>query len=451
MRSYALATVLLLSGGAVLSCGPPQHTDASAVTVPSGSDPGIAAFIATIRAVDHHSHPNSVAPDDADADALPLDGIVPFDLPAPLHPDHPDWLAAYKVLYSYPYDDLSDVHMRTWHPTLVQAIAAKGDQFPSWVMDRVGTEVLFANRIALGPGLPSPRVRWVSFVDALMFPLDTAGEAAETPDRAKLFPLEDRLLQRYMSALNISKRPATLDAYLRTVVTPTLEAQRRDGCVAVKFEAAYLRALDFDASPLATATAVYAKYATGATPSHGDYKALQDFLFRYIAREVGRLGMAVHVHSFEGVGNYFRTAGADPLLMESVFNDPALRHTTFVIVHGGGVQAAHAGAMLSKPNVYVDMSLMTLAYPPARLASVLRGWLTQFPEKVLFGSDASAFGPDMGWELAAWVGTKNARSALTMALTDMIRSGEVSRSRAEEIATMVMRTNASRLYTLGLK
>jgi hypothetical protein len=33
----------------------------------------------------------------------------------------------------------------------------------------------------------------------------------------------------------------------------------------------------------------------------------------------------------------------------------------------------------------------------------------------------------------------------------MIRNGEVSRARAEEIATMVMRTNAAALYKLGLK
>jgi hypothetical protein len=32
----------------------------------------------------------------------------------------------------------------------------------------------------------------------------------------------------------------------------------------------------------------------------------------------------------------------------------------------------------------------------------------------------------------------------------MIRSGEVSRARAEEIATMVLRTNAGRLYKLKL-
>jgi predicted TIM-barrel fold metal-dependent hydrolase len=107
--------------------------------------------------------------------------------------------------------------------------------------------------------------------------------------------------------------------------------------------------------------------------------------------------------------------------------------------------------MLWKPNVYVDMSLMTLAYSPAMLADVLRPWLTEFPQKVLFGSDASVFGPDMGWELTAWVGTKNGRAALALALTNMVRGGDITRARAEEIATMVLRANANRLYSLGLK
>jgi uncharacterized protein len=56
----------------------------------------------------------------------------------------------------------------------------------------------------------------------------------------------------------------------------------------------------------------------------------------------------------------------------------------------------------------------------------------------------------MGWELTAWLSAKHGRAALAIALTDMIRNGEVSRARAEEIATMVLRTNASKLYGLGL-
>jgi hypothetical protein len=177
-----------------------------------------------------------------------------------------------------------------------------------------------------------------------LLPLSTKAEAAVSPDREVLYPLEAKHLRRYMSDLGIAKRPATLDGYLERIVTPTLEAQRKNGCVAVKFEAAYLRSLDFAEVPAATANRIYAKYAAGGEPSHAEYKALEDFLFRTIAREAGRLGMAVHIHSFEAFGPYYRVAGADPLLLESTFNDPTLRRTNFVIIHGGGWTTGGGGA-----------------------------------------------------------------------------------------------------------
>ena len=207
MKPHTIAAVLLdvWRGGDGLHLGPP-HGDAVATSAPSGADPEITAFIGKIRAVDNHSHANSVAPGDTDADALPLDGIVPFELPARLSPDNPDWLAAYKALYKYPHADLSDAHMNELRGTMQGIAKAQGDKFPAWVLDQVGTEVLLANRIAMGPGLAPPRFRWVSFVDALMLPLSTTAEAATSPDREKLFPLEDKLLQRYMSDLKIAKR-----------------------------------------------------------------------------------------------------------------------------------------------------------------------------------------------------------------------------------------------------
>jgi hypothetical protein len=444
MKARTTLTILLLA------CSGAQTAAASPGDPIVTTDPEIAAFVFKIRAVDNHSHANSVAPGDSDQDALPLEVISPFEVPVQLRPDNPDWLAAYRALYKYPHTDTSDAHMSELRGAMQRIAKEQGEQFPAWVLDQVGTEVLLTNRVAMGPGLAPPRFRWVSYVDALMLPLSTKAEATTSPDREKLFPLEDRLLRRYMFNLKVTKLPATLDEYLTTVVIPTLEAQYKGGCVAVKFEAAFLRPLDFQEVPASIAGEIYARYASGGEPPHADYKALQDFLFRHIAREAGRLGMAVHLHSFDGPGNYFRASGADPLLLESVFNDPTLRTTNFVIVHGGGVFSSHAGAMLWKPNVYLDMSAMTLLYTPSKLAEVLRDWLIQYPEKVLFGTDAAALGPDMGWEVTAWVATRNGRTALALALTDMIRNGEVSRARAQEIATMVMRTNAGTLYKLGL-
>ena len=219
----------------------------------------------------------------------------------------------------------------------------------------------------------------------------------------------------------------------------------------MKFEAAYLRSLDFEKAELQPASEVYAHYVNGGEPSHEKYKLLQDFIFRYIAREAGRLGMAVHIHSFPGAGNYFVAAGCDPLLLEPVFNDPELRNTKFVLIHGGGTFSKHTSAMLWKPNVYADISLLTQLWTPDQLAAVLRDWLSQFPEKIFFGTDAVSFGPGLGWEMSAWIASTTGRQALTIALSGMISSNEISLSRAKEIATMVLRTNAGNLYNLGLK
>ena len=411
-------------------------------------DSSLAAFIATVRAVDNHTHVGSTAPRDSETDALPLDGLPPFDLPARLRLDNPEWLAAYHALYGYPYSDLTEPHLAELRATMQRVAREKGDGFPAWALDQIGTEVMFANRIAMGPGLAPPRFRWVSYVDALMLPLSTASEQAASPDYRVLYPLEDRLLRRYLADLHVARLPATLDDYLRNVVTATLERQRRAGCVAVKFEAAYLRPLDFDAASPLTARRVYARYVRGGTPSHAEYKTLEDFLFRYIAREAGRLDMAVHIHSFEGAGGFYRAAGSDPLLLESAFNDSTLRGTSFVIVHGGGMYSTHAGAMLWKPNVYLDISAVSLVYSPTTLAAAVRPLLEQYPEKVLFGTDAFTAGPDAGWELAAWLGTTTARQSLGIALSGMMRDGLIDRSRAEQIATLVLRGNAIRLYHL---
>ena len=89
--------------------------------------------------------------------------------------------------------------------------------------------------------------------------------------------------------------------------------------------------------------------------------------------------------------------------------------------------------------------------PPTQLAAVLRQWLNEWPDKVLFGSDAFDGGAEQGWEQVAWVGATTARRALAIALTAMMRDGEITRARAEQLARMVMRENAMAAYDLGIR
>jgi uncharacterized protein len=368
-------------------------------------------------------------------DALPVDNMEPQSDPVNLRAQAPANAEASRALFG----DAAG-KQRIQHE--------QGDKYPAWVLDQIGVDVMLANRVAMGSSMEAPRFRWVPYADALIFPLDNTALGQQNSDRKSFFALEDKLRSRYLKDAGMDKPPATLSEYLSHVVTPTLERQRQGGAVAVKYEAAYLRSLAFDKVARADAERIYQRYTAKPGPAQPDYKPLQDFLFRYIAGECGRLGMAVHLHTMAGAGSYFDVAGVNPLNLESVLNDPDLRKTKIVMVHGGWPFTREIGALLTKPNAYLDFSAQDLSQTPATLAATIREWLEFVPEKVMFGTDAYPYLPEMGWEESGWIAARTGRQALAIALTGMLRDGEITRSRASELARMVLRENAKSLYGL---
>ncbi len=406
---------------------------------PEGSvDAGLASEIQGIRAIDNHAHPvrivNPGEPPDRGFDALPVDNMEPWSDPVNLRPGIPALTDASHALY-----DAKPKAAR---------MQEQGAQYPSWVLDQMGVETMLANRVSMGTSIQPPRFRWVPYVDALIFPLDNSMIAARNPDRKAFFALEDQLRQRYLTAAGLAARPKTLAEYLARVVTPTLERQKRGGAVAEKFEAAYLRSLAFDPVERGDADRIYARFAATGAPGDADYKPLQDFLFRYIASECGRLSMAVHIHTMAGAGSYFDIGGANPLHLESVLNDPSLRRTKFVMLHGGWPFTREIGALLTKPNAYLDFSAQSLILQPATLAASIREWLELVPEKVMFATDAYPYSNEMGWEEGGLMAARTGRRALAIALTGMLRDGEITRTRASELARLVLHDNAKTLYGL---
>jgi predicted TIM-barrel fold metal-dependent hydrolase len=416
-------------------------------------DPALMAEIRKIKAIDNHSHPpRVVAPGERDDefDALPCDPLEPTEANTMTRPENPQYLAAWKALWGYQYNDRREDHVRELLAKKQQVRAEQGDRFPAWVLDKLGIETEFANRVVMGRGLEAPRFRWVPFDDALLFPLNNETLASETPDRKFFFGREDMLLERYRKEAGVAAVPPTLAEYTAHVVTPELERQRQAGAVAVKFEAAYLRSLDFEPATEQDAAAIYSKYARGGIPPKNDYTRLQDYLFRYIAVEAGRLNLPVHIHTGAGCGGYFYLNGSNPLQLESVLNDARLRKTIFVLLHGGsGPFTREISFLLMKPNVYTDLSEQTWLVSPHRLAEVLRDWIEWYPEKILFGTDLYPGTGAYDWEEIGWQTSETGRLALGIALTEMIHDGEITLPRANEIARMVLRENAMKLYNLA--
>ena len=443
MKIFTLLLIFLVSLGVL----PVQ------VSAQSGIDRDLLSEISKIKAIDNHAHPlKYVAPGekpDDEYDALPLEAIPPFPFPVRLMPTNLEFVRAWRDLYRYSHDDMNEAHVRELLSVKQKVLSERGESFPNWILDQLNIETMFANRVAMGKGLSSPRFRWVSFADALIFPLSNEAAKRASPDYKGLYPSEEKLFKRYLADLNVRTLPITLDGYLKTVVTPTLERQKRQGAVAIKYEAAYLRKLDFDDPDEVRARATYARFVRGGEPPARDYKSLQDFLFFYIAREAGRLGLAVHIHCFGGAGGFYRQTGSNPLLLETAFNDPSLRKTNFVVVHGAYPFTKEMGGLMSKPNVYADFSAQTFFVYPRELSGILRNWMEAYPDKILFGTDAFSFGPEVDWGEVAWLSNSTARQALTLALKEMMNDGEIDRARALELARMVLHDNAAKLY--GLK
>jgi predicted TIM-barrel fold metal-dependent hydrolase len=409
------------------------------------------AEINKIKAIDHHAHPLAFTgpgePPDMDFDALIGEGLeMTGQPPIRMRPDNPEYIGAWRSLFGYKWSDMSEEHVHALSQEKQRVMAQRGKDYPAWVLDRLGIETMFANRVSLGRGLAAPRFRWVAFDDALIFPLNNEGAQRLNPDYRSFYNDETKVLKRYLSDLHLPGVPPTLTDYLAKVVVPTLERQKTNGAVAIKFEAAYLRSLEFADQAEADAARIYERYAKGEEPPPGDYKVLQDFLFRRIAQEAGRLKLPVHIHCTAGVGSYYYLRTSNPLLLDGVFNDPKLRATNFVLIHGGWPFVKEVAQLFSKPNVYADFSVQDILFYPRALSETLRIWLEIQPEKVFFGTDAMSFTPEVSWEEAAWLSTTTARKALAIALAGMISDHEIDRARALVLAEMVMRGNALKLY-----
>jgi hypothetical protein len=430
--------LVLLCGFLLLGCARDSSIESSILSEING-----------IRAIDNHAHPVRFAgsgPADREFDALPVDTMEPQSDPLQLRPDSSDAVQAWKTLWNYPYNDTAPQHINEWKEHKQSTIKQKGNGYPEWILDQMGIDIMMANRVHMGPSIEPPRFRWVPYVDALMFPLDNSHLAGANADRKLFFDDIDAGRSVYLKESGITAVPPTLNDYLRVVVTPALERHKQGGAIAEKFEIAYLRPFGFDKVERAVAEKVYSTYVGGKTPTDDEYKILQDYLYRFIAAECGRLGMVVHMHTGLGAGGYFDARGANPLLLEPLFDDPDLRKTNFVMLHGGWPYTREVTALLTKPNAYLDFSMQPLLHTPATLAPMLREWLEFLPEKVLFGTDASPYSDAMGWEETGWISAKRGRQALAIALTAMMHDGEISRERALELARMVLRENAKKLY-----
>jgi hypothetical protein len=398
--------------------------------------------IAKIPAFDHHAHPGFA--DDPDVDAMA--SAPDTSLPLRTRDDNPELIAAARALFGYPYDDLSPEHAK-W---LIAKKTALKKQYPgtayfNLILDKINTESSVANRAMMANYLDPTRFPWVFFADSFMWPFNNERETARNPDEGVYIPLQEKMLRRWMQQENVSKLPVKFGDYLDFIVH-VLEDNQKKGGIAMKFEVAYFRPTTFSDPTREQAEYIYRQYASAGIPSEKEYRTFQDYIFRFLVIQGGRLNLPVHIHTAAGIGNYFSFSQSNIMNLESVLRDPRYQNTTFVMIHGGYPLEREAIWLAAMKNVYLDSSLGELVQYPSAFKDTLKMWLETFPDKITFGTDCFPYNEVLGAEESYWLGAESSRMALAAALAEMISENEITETRALELAHAYLHDNAVKLY-----
>jgi hypothetical protein len=440
---------LIRLGTALFSCvfgilaGPAANAQAKPLP---GGDAGriyerLLKQIDQIPIYDNHSH--ATFPDDSDMDAMasPPDESTVLRL----RDTNPEFVTAAKALFGYPYEDFQPEHAKWLIDKKKAQEKEGGTAYFDGILDALNVETCLANRVAMAPYLDPKRFRWVFFVDSFLFPFNNHAQAAKNGDLGVYIPLQEKVLQRYMKQENVSSLPADLKGY-EEFVRHTIQDNQKQGGVAMKFEAAYFRSLYFSDPPRERAEAVYAKYHAGGVPAENEYRAFQDYIFRVLIDEAGERKLSVHFHSAVGIGDYFSLRNGNPLNLENVLRDPRYSKVNFVLIHGGYPYTLEMIWLTAAKNVYTDSSLVGYYVYPSELKNILKQWISLYPEKIMFGSDAFPFNEAVGAEETFWLAVRSARTAVAAALAELVAEGAVSEEKALELARMYLHDNAAKLY-----
>ncbi|UCE47279.1 MAG: hypothetical protein JSW47_16950, partial [Phycisphaerales bacterium] len=145
----------------------------SAQTIP---DPNLVEQIAKIKAIDNHSHMRpAYANQGTEEEPADLLGQPRFVKPVNTRFDSPHWIGAWRDLYEYKYNDMEKEHLSLVFKEKQRIRRRQGENYPTWVLDKLGIETALICWPNLGLGQTPPRFYWVKgVVDDFLNPFSDA-------------------------------------------------------------------------------------------------------------------------------------------------------------------------------------------------------------------------------------------------------------------------------------
>src|SRR5262249_32785828 len=253
------------------------------------------------------------------------------------------WARAWKLLYKVNITDASEKSFAALQQARELLAEDLGADFSPKMLDAAGIELAIVSGEPPA-GTPPARLRFVARPDVFLRPL--------APDPAEA-------LKPFFIASRIYPLPKGLDEYLKKVVSTGLERWVGEGVVGIDLGIAAYRGLDFEDVTAESARAAYGRLVVSGEPgaSAADLKTFQDYTFRFIAREAGRLNLVVHIKTGLSRDASGIVGNGNPLLLGSAMADPSLQKTKWLLVHGGFPFDKETGPMLLRGNVWADVSV----------------------------------------------------------------------------------------------
>jgi hypothetical protein len=372
-----------------------------------------------IPAIDVHSHPFSE--DTRVLSAQQLRDAVSVSLRGPTGPINESMLLARAMVHELAR--LLDCEA-TFETVIFSRNAATEKDYPAyiaWLFDDANIEILLVDH-----GFPAnPELPFEPF-------------AALLPHR----PIQGYRIERFFPASSFhgNAEPRRFDEVLATFEARLDGAVEDEGCRFFKSVMAYRTGLAIQPTDLETTREAWASHQR-----YGDAaeKVIRDYLFAITAGKAREHGIPFQLHT--GHTSHVNIwPNTNPILLTPILSTSVLDDVKLVLVHGGYPYCTEAGYLTSVfPDVYLDFSLM-IPWASIGVASRMLQTLESAPiGKVMFGSDGIIC-PETHW-LSAILG----RRALSTVLDEVVRSGFLTTTEAEDAAHDVLHRNARQLYGIA--
>lgn len=219
------------------------------------------------------------------------------------------------------------------------------------------------------------------------------------------------------------------------------EAGVNSGMVGVKTGVAYVRILKFENVSKEKGEEIFNSLLNNSIVSSEDVKAVQDYLMHRMLDLVDEFDLPMQIHTGLHAGNGNLITNSKPTHLTNLFFE--YPDIDFILFHGGYPYGGELGTLAKNfPNVFIDMC-WTYVISPSYSERYLHEWLETIPANKIM-----AFGGDYSFVEAVYAHSVMARQIIAKVLIEKVRTRYLTETEAIDIAKMILRENALRIFKL---